>query len=144
MNLAQPSLSEAYNKVKQDFSDNKSYLRKVIMVAEDDVHDGWSKLTDIEITLYLWALYYHKYKKENIASFRARFKNDLYTSIEDDKQCWNQIAKLQDKPQGLYTFSANEIRNWNRLHHQKSIIDNVDGNRANDYWFDTAIKTSFK
>lgn len=144
MNLAGSSTLDAHNKVKSEYSDNKTYLRKAVMVAEDDANDGWNKLTDIEITLYLWAIFYRKYEEENEVRFREIFKKDLYTSLEDDKQCWNDLAQLEQKPHGLYTFSASKIREWNKLHQQPSIIDNIDEEKANDYWYDVAVKTSCK
>lgn len=144
MNLAIQSTHDALEEYKKEYSDNKAYLRKVIMIAEDDAHNGWNKLTDIETTLYLWAIFYRKYKKDDATLFRKTFKNDFYTTAEDDKQCWNQAAKMLDKPQGLYAFSANEIRRWNKLHNQKSIVDSANEELANDYWYNVAINTSCK
>lgn len=144
INLAEPSTLNVHDKVKTEFHDNKAYLRKVVMVAEDDAHNGWNKLTDIEVTLYLWTIFYRKHEDENELRFRETFKKDLYTTSDDDKQCWNDLAQLRQKPCGLYTFSASKIREWNKLHQQTSIIDNVDEEKANDYWYDVAIKTSCK
>lgn len=114
------------------------------MTAEDDTHNGWDKLTDIEVTLYLWTIFYRKHEDENELRFRETFKKDLYTTPNDDKLCWNDLAQLRQKPCGLYTFSASKIREWNKQHQQQSIIDNVDEEKANDYWYDVAIKTSCK
>lgn len=144
INLVEPSTLDVYDKVKAEFSDNKAYLRKVVMTAEDDAHSGWDKLTDIEVTLYLWTIFYRKHEDENELRFREMFKKDLYTTPNDDKQCWNDLAQLRQKPCGLYTFSASKIREWNKQHQQQSIIDNVDEEKANDYWYDVAIKTSCK
>lgn len=143
-NLAGDYQSKAHKIVKAEYEDNKEYLRKVIMTAEDDADNGWDKLTDMEVTMYLWALFYRKYENENDLEFRTKFKNDLYTSEKDDQQCWNDVAKLYMKPHGLYTFSANKVRAWNKQHGQQSIIDNVDSAKADDYWYDIAIKTSCK
>lgn len=144
MNLAGSPSLDAYDKTKSEYSDNKAYLRKVIMTAEDDANNGWDKLTDMEITLYLWAIFYRKYEEENELRFREIFKKDLYTNSNDDKQCWNDLAQLNQKPHGLYTFSASKIRKWNELHHQPSVIDDIDEEKANNYWYDVAIKTSCK
>lgn len=144
MNLAGNFTSEAHTEFKNEYQDNKSYLRKVIMVAEDDEHDGWDKLTDMEVTMYLWALYYRKHECDNDIEFRQLFKKDLYTSATDDRQCWNAVAALNSKPHGLYTFSACKVRSWNKQHNQTSIIDNVDDKKAEDYWYDVATKTTCK
>lgn len=144
MNLTCQSSSEAQEQTKTDFLDNKTYLRKVVMTAEDDIHNGWDKLTDMEVTLYLWTIFYRKYGVENEIQFREVYEKDLYTTSDDDKQCWNNLAQLRQKPCGLYTFSATKIRTWNEQHQQKSIIDNVNEEEANSYWYDVAIKTSCK
>lgn len=144
LNLAGNFKSEANENVKNEFADNKSYLRKVIMVAEDDDNDGWDKLTDMEVTMYLWALYYRKHESDNEIEFRGLFKKDLYTSLSDDKSCWNAVAVLGSKPHGLYTFSACKVREWNKAHNQPSIIDSIDAQKAEDYWYDVAIKTTCK
>lgn len=144
LNLAGGHKSDAHSQVKAEYQDNKTYLRKVIMTAEDDENDGWDKLTDMEVTMYLWGLYYRKHGNDNDVEFRQIYKKDLYTSESDDKQCWNAIAQLNDKPHGLYTFSACKVREWNKSHKQLSVIDDVDDEMAEDYWYDTATKTSFK
>lgn len=144
MNLVEPSNLDVHDKVKSELTDNRTYLRKVIMTAEDDTHNGWDKLTDMEVTLYLWAIFYRKYEDENDLRFRQTFQKDIYTTSNDDRQCWNDLAQLRQKPCGLYTFSASKIREWNTQHQQQSIIDNVDNKKADDYWYDVAIKTSCK
>ena len=144
LNLAGSYQSSAHKAVKMEYEDNKSYLRKVIMVAEDDANGGWGKLTDMEVTMYLWAIFYRKYENENDFEFRTRFKKDLYTTEKDDCQCWNDLAKLHKRPNGLYTFSACKVRAWNKQHEQLSIIDNMDSTKADDYWYNVAIKTSCK
>lgn len=144
MNLADNFTTDARKQVKDEFLDNKSYLRKVIMVAEDDAHDGWDKLTDMEVTMYLWAIFYRKYEVENDLQFRNQFAKDLYTSESDDRQCWNAVAQLNGKPHGLYTFSACKVREWNKAHNQKSVIDETNGKAAEDYWYDVASKTTCK
>lgn len=144
MNLAGNFTTDARQQVKDEFADNKSYLRKVIMVAEDDAHNGWDKLTDMEVTMYLWAIFYRKHEVENDLQFRNQFAKDLYTSENDDRQCWNAVAQLNGKPHGLYTFSACKVREWNKAHNQKSIIDETDDKAAEDYWYDVASKTTCK
>lgn len=144
MNLSGISKLNATEALKAEFTDNKSYLRKVIMTAEDDENDGWDKLTDMEVTMYLWALYYRKHEVDNDIAFREHFKKDLYTTAAEDRQCWNPIAQLNLKPHGLYTFSACKVREWNRQNDQPSIIDGVDDKAAEDYWYNVALASTFK
>ena len=140
MNLSENIETKTYDNAKEEYHDNKSYLRKVIMIAEDDANDGWNHLTDIEVTVYLWALFYLKHKTNNETSFRHRYKHDLYTTSEEDRSCWNHDAQQNMIPNGLYTFSANNVRAWNQQHNQTSIIDKVNNNDADDYWFNVVAK----
>lgn len=144
MNLAESVKENSYDQTKKEYNDSKIYLRKVIMTAEDDNNNGWDSLTDMEVTMYLWAIFYQKCKIENQQCFRDKFKKDLYTTSEQDMQCWNDIAQKAGKPKGLYTFSADKVRAWNSQHKQTSIIDQVDDEAANDYWFNVAAKMSDK
>lgn len=144
MNLSTISQTELYKQVAAEFSDNRQYLRKVIMVAENDINDGWDKLTDMEVTMYLWAIFYRKDEMENEKMFRDKFKKDLYTTPEDDRGCWDGIAATNGKPHGLYTFSAAKVREWNKTHSQTSVIDTIDDAQANNYWYKVAINGSCK
>lgn len=128
MNLSENMGCSTYEDAKNDFQDNKTYLRKVIMVAEDDLHDGWDKLTDMETTLYLWATFFHKNKNSNYGNFRKALSKELYTTEQEDQAC---LAKEH----GLYIFSAKKIRAWNMRHKQKSVIDETDKDKADNYWF---------
>lgn len=144
MNLEGSPAIDARTQVANEFQENMAYLRKVIMVAEDDADNGWDMLTDIETTMYMWALFYRKYETENEIQFRDLYAKELYTTPQDDKECWNALAKLRNKPHGLYTFSAGEVRMWNARHSQESIIDTIDTEKATDYWYNVAVKTTFK
>lgn len=144
MKLNAYSDKQANNNIKEEYEDNKMYLRKVIMVAEDDNADGWDNLTDIETTMYMWAIYYRKYGNCTAQSFHNHFKKNLYTSIEDERECWNAVALLNNNPHGLYTFSAEKVREWNKKHGQESVIDSVDDEMAKDYWYNVAVKTTCK
>lgn len=135
MNLSGISKSKARAADRDEYQDNKEYLRKVVMIAEDDENDGWDKLTDMEVSIYCWVLYYRKHESDNEKDFRKKFGKDLYTEACDDRQCWNEVALLRGTPHGLYTYSAHKVRDWNISHGQVSIIDSVDSNKAEDYWY---------
>lgn len=120
MNLAQP-LEEALSPIGQVRA-NKEYLHKVVVVAEDDENDGWYRLTDMEITMYLWYLYKSKTKDNNYPQFRKKFKKYLTTNERSEFGCWNHRSQTDGKPTGLYLFSADKVRQWNKDHRQKSII----------------------
>ena len=142
MNLSEHSNNLNYQDVKDDFRDNKAYLRKVVMIAEDDLHNGWDNLTDMETTLYLWASYCCKNKGCDYNKFRKAWSKELYTTPQEDKACWSDKALLLQIPSGLYIFSAKKIRSWNLQHRQKSIVDKVNIDKANEYWFNSIINKS--
>lgn len=144
VNIAGDPAIDAYEENSRDFSTNRIYLRKVIMLAEDDTHNGWDQLTDMEITMYLWAIYFRKYGDEKYGVFRSKMDKELYTSIAEDKECWVGLAQLKDKPHGLYTFSAAKIAIWNKRHAQKSIINSIDDKDAENYWYNVASRKSCK
>lgn len=134
----------SYSDAKAEMLANKEYLRKVIMVAEDDEHDGWSKLTDMEVAMYCWALYWNKNKINDIEGFQKKYRSWHSLTDGELRKGWSEQFKERGIPGGMYTFSAEKVRKWNELHDQESVIDRVDKNAADDYWFEKASMTTFK
>lgn len=130
---------------KDELLDNKLFLKRVVMLAEDDEHDGWDKLTDMEVAVYLWALFVRKTQQfqehtDNLdrtlyARFRSKYKSDLYTTKEDEIACWNTKSAAEEKPGTIYLFCANKVRKWNMKHNQRSYVGDVDEKAADDYWY---------
>lgn len=106
-----------------EFKKNKAYLQKVVKTALDDEHDGWNKLTDMEVAMYLWHLFCKKTDCRDYWTFRKTFKNDLYTTEQDERGCWNDKAIKTNRHDTQYLFSARKVQDWNERHHQKSIIN---------------------
>lgn len=123
---------------------NKTYLRQIIMLAEDDDNDGYDKLTDMEISVYCWAQYYNKSQSDNFMEFLAKYKDYLYVSEGEMKACWNYHSELRGKPRGMYCFSATKVKQWNQNEGQKSIAETISPEEADNYWYETALKTTFK
>lgn len=139
-----PDALQKYELSRNEVQTNKTFLRQVVLLAEDDEHGGWDKLTDMEVAVYCWAQFYTKRQIENMYEFQRQYKDYLYVSESEMMQCFTEKAILQQKPKGLYTFMACKVQEWNNAHHQKSYIDNVPKEQADDYWYNTAIKTTFK
>jgi hypothetical protein len=108
--------------LNEKFVQNKIYLEKVIQMAEDDTNDGWDKLTDMEVTMYIWYLWCKKTTSRDYNIFRKECSKDLYTSKEDDESCFNDKVQLTRQPTTQYLFSALKVIDWNKAHHQKSPI----------------------
>ncbi|MGN1089504.1 MAG: hypothetical protein ACI4Q6_03810 [Huintestinicola sp.] len=139
-----PDSLKSYEVSKEHAKDNRTYLRQIIKLAEDDEHNGWDKLTDMEVAVYCWALYYNKYQFDNFVQFQKLYKDYIYVSVRDMEKCFNEQATLRHNPNGMYTFSHEKVSEWNRENNQLSEAENIPSEEAEDYWYEVALKTTFK
>ena len=145
-NLSGPvsEMLQKYEVTLEESRANKLYLRQVIMLAEDDMNNGWDKLTDMEIIMYCWALYYHKHQSENLIEFQRLYKDYMYVKTDEIKSCLTDKALFRERPIGMYTFSEYKVRQWNDEAGQKSYASKISKEDADNYWYDVALKNSFK
>lgn len=134
----------SFQKNKENLSVNKSFLRKVVKLAEDDANDGWDKLTDMEVAVYCWAKFYHKNQCDNEVQFAEKYKNHLYVSMDEIHTCLNEYCTITRRLHGMYCFDCEKVMKWNQENDQPSVIDKVTDQEAEDYWYDVALKHSFK
>lgn len=146
MNLVSPTPEalKPYEVSRNEAKANRTFGRQVIMLAEDDKKKGWDKLTDMEIIVYLWALFYNKYQNYNFLQFKQEYKDYLYVTDKDIKSCYNKKSAFSDRPEGMFPFSATKVQEWNELHNQKSYAANIAAEDAENYWYDVALNKSFK
>lgn len=146
MNLAGvvPNSLKSYEVSCKQAQINRTYLRQIIKLAEDDVNNGWDKLTDMEIIIYCWALFYNKHQSDNLILFKQEYKDYFYVEEKDIKSCFNEKASLRQRPAGMYTFSYEKVQEWNDANHQRSTAIEISPKDADDYWYDTALKSTFK
>lgn len=146
MNLAGAScdMLKPYEVTKEQAQLNRTYLRQIIMLAEDDANNGWDQLTDMEIVVYCWALFYNKYQYDNFIQFKNEYKDYIYVSEKDMLGCLNERSSLRQMPVGMYAFSHDRVQEWNQAHRQESVADKIPASKAEDYWYDTALKSTFK
>lgn len=123
---------------------NRTYLRQIIMLAEDDANNGWDKLTDMEVAIYCWALFYNKYQTDNWILFKQKYKEHLYVNESDIFDCFSEKAVLRQRPIGMYTFAKDKVEKWNKANNQKSIASEIPVQNAEDYWYDVALQSTFK
>lgn len=121
MNLEEPVNND--DSLIMQFRRNKKYLEEVIRMAMDDEHDGYDKLTDMEITMYCWHIFCNKGDCRDYWVFRTVYGKYLYTSEEDDKSCWTDKVIKEKRHDTEYLFSANKVQQWNKEHKQKSVIN---------------------
>ncbi len=139
-----PDILQKYEISREKAQANRTYLRQIIMLAEDDVNNGWDKLTDMEVAIYCWALFYNKYQVDNWILFKQKYKEHLYVEEADIFGCFNEKAILRQCPIGMYTFSQNKVQEWNEANKQKSIAAEIPIQKAEDYWYDVALQSTFK
>lgn len=139
-----PDMLKQYEVSCEQAKANRTYLRQIIKLAEDDVNDGWERLTDMEIVIYCWALFYNKHQCDNLIQFQKEYKDYIYVSEQDIKSCFNAKASLRQTPVGMYTFSYEKVQAWNEAHKTHSIAIEIPPQEAEDYWYDTALKSTFK
>lgn len=135
---------EKYQVSKEESKANRSYLRQIIKLAEDDENDGWDKLTDMEIVVYCWALFYNKYQYDNFTHFKKEYADYLYVTPQSIISCLNDKCVLAGRPIGMYAFSHDKVIKWNEEHKQKSYADLIPHDEAENYWYDVALKKTFK
>lgn len=133
-----------YEVTKEQAQMNRTYLRQIIMLAEDDVNNGWDQLTDMEIILYCWGLFYNKYQYDNFIQFKREYKDYIYVTEKDILDCLNERSSLRQTPIGMYAFSHDKVQEWNQANHQESVADKIPASKAEDYWYDIALKGTFK
>lgn len=146
LNLAGVSnpLLKPYEVSREQAQNNRTYLRQIIMLAEDDESNGWDKLTDMEIVVYCWALFYNKYQFDNFIQFKKEYKDYLYVTDREILDCLNEKSTLRQKPVGMYAFSYDKIQEWNKDHGQISVADKIHASDAEDYWYEVALKKTFR
>lgn len=147
LNLAKTTLSQsiqAYDVSREEAANNRTYLRQIIKLAEDDSINGWDKLTDMEIALYCWGLFFNKTQSNNLLQFQMEYKDYLYVTEADMRSCYNTRATLLQRPNGMYAFSRDKVLHWNKVNNQPSIAITIPKEEADDYWYEKALKTTFK
>lgn len=146
LNLAgeTPDCLKKYEVTKEQAVANRTYLRQIIKLAEDDANNGWDKLTDMEIILYCWAMFYNKHQMDNLILFKQKYKDYIYVKESDIMKCLNEKSTLCQRPTGMYAFSFEKVQSWNQFHKQKSVAASLPKSEADDYWYDVALKGTFK
>ncbi len=139
-----PSELSAYEISKEQAQANRTYLRQIIMLAENDAENGWDQLTDMEIIIYCWALFYNKHQFDNFLQFKNEYKDYLYVTDTDILKCLNEKSTLRKQPIGMYAFSKDKVTKWNEANDQPSKAIQIPVSEAEDYWYETALKKTFK
>lgn len=134
---------ETYEVTRHESKKNRTYLRQIIKLAEDDDSNGWDKLTDMEIVYYCWGLFYRKFESDNFKHFLSEYKDHIYVSPEEIIKCFNSKSELRGRPVGLCPFSYDKIQKWNDWNGQISEAINISCEEADDYWYEVALKGTF-
>lgn len=135
---------------KQEYQEDQDFVRKVITLALDDENDGWNKLTDMELIVYLWVYELNKAKgrgaKINDYYLANWYKESVleYTDIKlsEIRKCFSQRIRIIEMADTPILFSKSKVMSWNTSNNQNSFIESVDPNLANSFW-DELLKTKF-
>ena len=133
-----------YLKAREELKGNRLFFRKVVVVAEDEANDGWDRLTDMEVAVYCWGYYHFSTKSYNAVEWYSKYAEYIGQPLSEIQKCWNDECRLMCKPNGMFIFSADAVREWNISNGQHSIVDKVPDDKANDYWYGVAVKNRFK
>ena len=135
---------------RKALKDDSLYLRKIIYMAYDDENDGWDKLTDIEAAAYVWAFHMAKALRNNqnindryIVNWWQECRKYVDIPLKEIRSTWNDRFKVAEIADSICVFSADKIREWNKANNQESVVDSIDDQTADDYWYNQAVNKDF-
>lgn len=139
-----------YEDQRRMLKEDNLYLRKIIYLAYDDEHDGWDRLTDIEVAAYVWAFHMAKAVREG-RNINDRYIADWYREcskyvdipLREIRSTWNDRVKVAEIADSICVFSAEKMKKWNEDNGQESAVDGIDDETADNYWYDQATKKDF-
>lgn len=131
--------------VRTQASDRLSYFRKIVMLA-DSTDDGFDKLTDMEAAVYCWGLFLSKHITTPIGAF---LYHEFWEKYKDYHGCeFKDVIKClmdgKNIPDSYGSFDPVKIAIWNKRNNQKSVVNSVDSDEADNFWYDVALKHRFK
>ena len=139
-----------YSDQRKSLKDDNLYLRKIIYLAYDDENDGWDKLTDIEVVAYIWAYRMAKALRTNqnindkyIVNWWQECRKYADIPLKEIRSTWNDRFKVAEIADSICVFSADKIREWNKLNEQESEVDKIDDDVADNYWYEQAVNGDF-
>ena len=119
---------------KESTADIRLFFRKIVCLAEDDVNDGWNKLTDMEIVFYCWGMFYYSDLKCDFCSFMSKYSDYIYVNEDEIKKVWSDNCIKSGRLNGIFAFSKRKIEQFNKEHSQKSFVDTISKEQAESYW----------
>lgn len=132
-----------YEITKKTFRGNKIFLHQIVKLAEDDENDGWEKLTDMEVVVYCWAKYCTRHHSDNREPFFHQYRQYISMPQKEVVDCLISYNSNNSKIHGMYAFDRTKVMEWNKQNDQESIIDSIEEDEAENYWFDVALKGTF-
>lgn len=135
---------------RKALKDDNLYLRKIIYLAYDDDNDGWDKLTDIEVAAYVWAFHMAKALRNNqnindryIVNWWQECRKYVDMPLKEIRATWNDRFKVAEIADSICVFSADKMREWNKDNNQESVVDEIEDEIADNYWYEQAVNKDF-
>lgn len=126
---------------QEDKQEARKMFHRIVWLVEVD--DGWDRLTDMEAAAFEWSYRMYKYEGRFVKDIPIEV-NKAFVKIEKSvgfdnayciTDCW--ISDFRSAQVQIDTqFSARKIRDWNERNRQKSIVDTVDQDTADAYWYE--------
>lgn len=135
---------EDKNGEKEQLKSNRVYFHQVFKLASDDSIDGWSKLTDMEVAMYCWVLFNSKHQdqgKNKLSIFIQKYSMYIQNVQSELLGCLVNSEADLNTPLSLYAFAQNKVKEWNAKHKQKSYAESIPPDEADDYWYNSVLKT---
>ncbi len=140
---------DSEGKLEDEIRKSRQFMHKIVWLVEND-RDGWDKLTDMEAVVYVWAVKMARLEGAEIKNSIRQFLKTIYIikrdigdmSMEDVTGCWNTDPK-NSEIHVQFQFSVSAVQAWNRLNGQESVIDNVDTEESEKFWFDKGWRTVY-
>lgn len=137
-------VSPSGHSAKEANDENMRYFQKIVMVA-DSTENGYDNLTDIEAAVYCWGLFHSK----NIGLETGPYQYHRFYEKYNDCFGLDMLEVIDCLCDGLrfpyhyWSFSAEKIRRWNTKNKQKSVVDYISTEDANDFWYTKALTGNF-
>ncbi len=141
-----PSEDEEQDTSKDELKNSRKFFKKIVFTA-NHTDDGWELLTDMEAVVYMWAVKMAKHDGKlvrdvagDVMKLVDKISEDIADfTLTDIVECWNKDFKSSEVSVDSQ-FSVTKVMEWNDANMQKSIVQSVDDECAENFWYDKGRK----
>ncbi len=63
--------------------------------------------------------------------------------LKEIRATWNDRFKVAEIADSICVFSADKMREWNKDNNQESVVDEIEDEIADNYWYEQAVNKDF-